>query len=180
MPKANHIVFRNSSLFCGNCGNNEKLQMPISMDEIQKAISKFSTKHKKSKKTWIDPTIKPTPTPLKESEIWWNEVENQKRWLEHGEHGVSAKTMFKYLSDDIEIEINFPESHPHDPDDFRRCYLLLETVPQFKTKLWRLENLSPVFENLVKNWDKLSRMLEEQMRTKKDNGMYDFMKGLGC
>ena len=39
---------------------------------------------------------------------------------------------------------------------------------------------SEVWRRIVENWDKLCEMLEEQMKTGKANGMYEFMESLGC
>ncbi|HDL1739521.1 TPA: hypothetical protein PWX06_002329, partial [Mannheimia haemolytica] len=46
-------------------------------------------------------------------------------WLANGETGVSSKTMAFYLGYGIRPKI---EGYPHDVSDFRRCFLLLETV----------------------------------------------------
>lgn len=43
-----------------------------------------------------------------------------------------------------------------------------------------LRTLSLVWEKLADNWDKLTEMLEEQLQTKKANGMYELMKQIGC
>jgi hypothetical protein len=76
--------------------------------------------------------------------------------------------------------MSFPKYPPADPDDFRRCYLLIKAVPQWKERLVELKSLSETWSKLVDNWDKLTEMLEEQMRTRKANGMYELMNSLGC
>lgn len=73
----------------------------------------------------------------------------------------------------------FTYGHPHDPDDFRRCYMLLFMVPEWKELLHEIKGESDVWEKLIDNWDQLTTMLEEQLAGKRNN-MYQFMKKLGC
>lgn len=106
--------------------------------------------------------------------LWWKDDKN-------GEHGMSSIVLWERLFYPIDSnERNrLNRYHPSDPDDFRRCYLLLETVPEWKEKLHLLKDLSPVWSNLVDNWAELTRLLLEQMAGKKNN-MYEFMQTLGC
>jgi hypothetical protein len=135
----------------------------------------FAKVHKDCKKTWVEPVNIPNGK---------TEFENANWWLNNGEQGTSSKTMFEYLNDNFHFHIQH-KSHPYDPDDFRRCYLLLKAVPQFIPKLGRMKSVSTAWSNLVDNWDKLTEMLEEQMmyiekgdRKKASNGMYEFMQTL--
>ena len=77
---------------------------------------------------------------------------------------------------------NFPVNIPYDPDDFSRCYKLLEAVPEWKSKLHKLKPLSNQWRKLVDNWDKLTEMYElntkENWKNSKKIGMYEFMQTL--
>jgi hypothetical protein len=157
----------------------------MAISAMTDALSSFEKLHKNCPKTWKEP--EPDLTRPIEERIKW--------WVDLGEHGISSQTIwnvivlrYKYLS---AIEFNHhtlsevllpPVNYrsPVDPDDFRRCYLLLKAIPEWKEKLISLKEISPVWSNIVDNWDKLCEMLEEQMATKKANGMYEFMKSLGC
>jgi hypothetical protein len=97
-------------------------------------------------------------------------------WLDNGERGISSETMFQCLSG--KIISNDKGCHPHDPDDFKRCYMLLKAIPEWKDDLHKLKDLSIEWSNLVDNWDKLTEMLEEQLSSKQDNGMYELMEKL--
>ncbi|STY64390.1 Uncharacterised protein [Mannheimia haemolytica] len=59
-------------------------------------------------------------------------------WLANGETGVSSKTMAFYLGYGIRPKI---EGYPHDVSDFRRCFLLLETVPFCEIGLKKMAEL---------------------------------------
>jgi hypothetical protein len=73
---------------------------------------------------------------------------------------------------------NFEINHPYDPDDFSRCWKLLEAVPEWKTELHKLKPLSEAWSNLVDNWDKLNEYFMDIQKGKKANGMYEFMQTL--
>jgi hypothetical protein len=99
-------------------------------------------------------------------------------WWKYGERGCSSETMWHCFMNDSMSRTD----HPYDPDDFSRCYKLLQYVPEWKLKLQKLKSLSPEWSNLVDNWDKLTEMYEENVRTNWKNsnkiGMYEFMKTL--
>lgn len=101
-------------------------------------------------------------------------------WLHKGEKGTSSETMFGAISG---LKIYYRQSHPSDPDDFRRCYLLIKQVPQWRNELHKVAALSNTWFNIVENWDKLCEMMEEKMNAwsrgeKSDRKMYEFMKSL--
>jgi hypothetical protein len=169
-PKS-HTVIRNSNLFCPHCGKEQIIAYPISTTMFSAICTAFSKIHKSCSPVWKQP--EPDMSQSKEERMQW--------WLKHGERGRSAETIFTVLSGDSTWLIPKNEyDNPHDPDDFRRCYMLLKAIPEWKADLHNMINVSKVWRNLAENWDKLEAMLEEQMKTQTDNGMYDFMHSLGC
>lgn len=169
--KKEHTGFRNGQLFCFNCGQSYDMKLPQPVNMAAAMMKQFSKDHKNCPKTWEEP---------KPETDGKTEYENAQWWLQNGERGISSETMFTHLSGTHNLRAGRGECHPSDPDDFRRCHLLLEAVPQWRDKLHKMKNASTVWTNLVDNWDKLTEMLLEQMKTRKDNGMYDLMKSLGC
>ncbi|MDW1110278.1 hypothetical protein P2N10_12945, partial [Mannheimia haemolytica] len=73
-------------------------------------------------------------------------------WLANGETGVSSKTMAFYLGYGIRPKI---EGYPHDVSDFRRCFLLLETVPFLRNRIEKMAELGKVWAALAKEWHTL-------------------------
>jgi len=163
-----HIIIRNENLFCTHCGGERVLVYPIGFADMAKEIEIFEKTHGKCEPGWEQ------PFPDKSLSV----REKEDFWLKHGEHGNSSMTIFEMLSK--RTLPRYHQDHPHDPDDFRRCYLLLKTIPEWETELCELKEISPVWSKLVDNWDKLTEMLEDQMKTNKANGMYEFMQSLGC
>ena len=157
-------TMRNGNFFCTCCGSEFKLTMPLPISEYTKKMDAFNVLHKDCDQTWEEP--KPDfNTGLYERANWW--------WI-NGERGLSSETMWHCLMDEEILNIN----HPLDPDDFSRCYKLLEAVPEWKGRIPELKDLSWQWANLVDNWDKLNDFYEDMRKSKKGNGMYQFMQEL--
>ena len=158
-------TIRNSALFCTCCGGNYKLNYPIDPIILGKKIKAFKSLHNDCPQTWTEPEADQTKS-TQEKAMWW---------IANGDVGMSSKTMWNFFMKNKQ----FPINHPHDPDDFSRCYKLLEAVPEWKILVPRLAVLSKEWKALSENWDKLTEMYEQNVRGNWKNykqvGMYDFM-----
>lgn len=159
-----HTTIRNKALFCLNCGESHKLVYPIGMKEMSEKIKAFEALHKDCKKTWVEP----------QADMSQSESDRIKWWLENGEKGASSEAMI-WICYGIG---KHDTSHPYDPSDFLRCHKLVRYVPEIKNRFHLLKGQGKAWGNLVDNWDKLTKMLDEQLQSRKDNGMYEFMKTL--
>ena len=161
-------TIRNEKLFCTCCGGEFGLNYPIAIDDYLKKIRSFEELHKDCNQTWVEQVAEQSKN-VKEKAMWW---------ISNGHVGMSSKTMWNCLIGNKD----FPLNHPYDPDDFSRCYKLLEAVPEWKNELNKLKTLSKAWKNFVENWDKLTEMFEENCRTDWKNskkiGMYEFMQTL--
>ena len=161
-------IIRNGKLFCTKCGGEFGLSYPMEINEFSKKTEAFENLHKDCKQTWIEPKSDQNKE-VKERAMWW---------IANGEHGMSSETMWNCFMKNKA----FPINHPYDPDDFSRCYKLLEAIPEWKTELHKLKQLSGEWSSLVDNWDKLTEMFEENIKTDWKNskkiGMYEFMQTL--
>jgi len=166
--KTMNTTIRNGELFCLNCGGSHKLIMPIPVDKMITLIEAFNVLHKNCEKTWTEPV----PDQSKDTQA------KAMFWLQHGERGMSSETMWHCCMGNRVERV----SYPYDPDDFSRCYKLLQCVPEWKDKKYmqRIASLCPEWKNLIDNWDKLTDMYEENVRTQWKNykkiGMYDLMQ----
>ncbi len=82
-------------------------------------------------------------------------------WLAGGERGVSSNTIFEHLTG-ISAVGKWGGGYPRDPDDFRRCRLLLERVPELVPLLPRMAEVSPVWAALVARWDELCSTMDAE------------------
>lgn len=84
-------------------------------------------------------------------------------WVGGGERGQSSEAIFERLTgmrlgDEPNIE------HPHDPDDLRRCLLLLEACPELADKFdVEMPGVSPQWAALVAVWTALRLTLEREV-----------------
>lgn len=87
------------------------------------------------------------------------------RWLANGERGMSSEALFTCLSgvsavdDDDE---HHRTAHPYDPDDFRRCRLMLEACPELETRLSDAAGMSPQWAALVAVWGTLCDTMDAE------------------
>ena len=170
MEKEVNTELRNSTLICLNCGSKYQIKLPIGIKEMTKKIDSFNSLHDDCEKTWEEPKVDQSKE-VEEKAMWW---------IANGFVGMSSKTMWNCFMNNSK----FPINHPYDPDDFSRCYKLLEAVPEWKEKsnMRKLKKLSEPWNNLVDNWDKLTEMYEknvkENWKNSKEIGMYEFMQTL--
>lgn len=92
------------------------------------------------------------------------------RWLATGERGVSSETMFSVLTG-VDLMDGDRGSHPWDTDDFRRCRLLLEQVPELEPELHKMASVSEAWAGLVRSWTKICLAMDwEAPEWRKRNG----------
>lgn len=83
------------------------------------------------------------------------------KWLEYGERGLSSEAMFsRFTGIILDGEIN--TDHPYDGDDFRRCRLLLEAVPEFQAKLPLMKDVSTQWHSLANSWQELCDLMDNE------------------
>jgi hypothetical protein len=90
-------------------------------------------------------------------------------WLRSDGTGLSSLTMAWHLSPGYRSMIDVklqrtgplaPKNYPLDPDDFNRCVGLLKAAPELRAYLADMGAVSPVWQALVENWQRLEDMLE--------------------
>jgi hypothetical protein len=164
-----HTTIRNGKFFCLNCGGDQKIPYPVSIPMFAVIAKQFDAEHANCLPNWKQPEV----------DLSLPVIARAKWWLENGERGMSSETIFRHLCSEPLLPDIPNYAHPKDPDDFRRCYMLLKAIPEWRDEIWKLSILSPVWKKIVDKWDRLCWMLEEQLGGK-ENDMWKFMEGLGC
>lgn len=88
------------------------------------------------------------------------------RWLACGQRGLSSESIFQYLTG-IQVlkdhwQSEFPRT-PSDPDDMRRCRLLLEQVPELEPLFRkRMASASKDWAALVQRWDEICAVMDKE------------------
>lgn len=163
-----NTTIRNNELFCLNCGGSHKLILPVAINEMTKKIEAFNELHGDCPKTWTEPVPDQSKDIETKAMFWW----------QNGHRGMSSETMWNCCMGRSVGRI----SYPYDPDDFSRCYKLLQFVPEWKGEKYmqKIAALCPEWKNLIAHWNKLTAMYEQNERTNwkiyKKIGMYELMK----
>ena len=107
-------------------------------------------------------------------------------WAALGEQGISSRTIFSVMTGTIAYEDKFPReclrfNVPHDPDDFRRCYLLLKLIPEWREQL---EEMGKTFDSwwpFVYHWDEMTALYEQERNNENRLApkLYEMMKQCG-
>ena len=90
-----------------------------------------------------------------------------KLWYARGETGISSKMIARTFSETPFMnEFNkqkhscHDDSPPLDVSDFRRCYLLLKLIPEWKKRMPEMVKYK-YWEHVAKNWDKITELYEK-------------------
>lgn len=87
-------------------------------------------------------------------------------WIMHGELGVSSTSIVERM-ENMPIGTILPHmqkrTHPYDPDDFRRCQVLLDAVPSYQERLPELLSVGPEWHTVVVHWNDIDRLIEEEV-----------------
>ena len=109
-------------------------------------------------------------TSIKKNEI----SEDLLKWIASGDRGASSETIVTKLAG---IDLAHGCScEPHDPSDFRRCLLLLDAVPELKSKLDKMKEVSNYWRLLIENWNELEKMYHEEKSSGRAPKLYEKMK----
>jgi hypothetical protein len=95
-------------------------------------------------------------------------------WLLRGEVGVSSRTIFSAMTGGTARVYDFP----HDPDDFRRCKLLLDLIPEWRAELGKVTERFPWFKPFIERWDQFEALYAEELPTGRGMApkLYDLMQ----
>lgn len=107
---------------------------------------------------------------------------NINEWLAHGERGISSEAIVSHLTGINVGSRRWPSNHPSDPDDLRRCVMLLKAAPEIRPELHRMAEVSEVWKKLVAEWDELVALMWTEVATKNKRApkCYERMRAIGC
>lgn len=96
--------------------------------------------------------------------------ESIQRWFIQGQVGVSSRAMASAIIDVPLTGNDKHHNHPHDPDDLNRCLLFLEAVPEAREHLDKVRKLSPEWDRLIENWEKIEKTFLDEVGLNWCNG----------
>ena len=91
--------------------------------------------------------------------------------------GLSSKAIWGVMMDQ-----KWPcgSNRPHDPDDFGRCYRLLELIPEWKERLIEVSQAYPNWMPMIRDWAILTAMYEVAIDNNRPTApsLYHYMREL--
>ena len=101
-------------------------------------------------------------------------------WQLGTDTGISSLTMFAVLTEKhaaVAIARRGPRpAPPQDPDDFGRCYRLLQAFPEWWGRLGEVVERYPEWKRLVDQWGHLTALWDEESPSGECPRLYDAMK----
>lgn len=97
------------------------------------------------------------------------------QWLCSGETGLSSKTMV-CIHTGNEMDGDWGFRAPRDVADFRRCWLLVEAVPEIRNSFPLIAEKCPAFKGVIENWDVISAAYERERGSGKCPETYRLLK----
>lgn len=94
------------------------------------------------------------------------------QWLCSGETGLSSKTMVCIHTGN---EMGYDRA-PLDVSDFRRCWFLVEAVPEIRNSFPLIVEKCPAFKGVIENWDVISAAYERERGSGKCPETYRLLK----
>ena len=96
-------------------------------------------------------------------------------WIDNGETGTSSLTIYSAFCEGREPHHS---DVPHDPDDYRRCRLLFDLIPEWRRNLTPLVTRYPWFAPFAQAWDTMDRLYDLEAPVKRCPKLYELMKHL--
>jgi hypothetical protein len=90
------------------------------------------------------------------------------QWIAGRDTGISSKTIWSVM---MGVEVLGTEAWslqydvPLDPDDFGRCYRLLELIPGWRARLGEVADRFPAWRPLVEHWSELEALYRPVVET---------------
>jgi hypothetical protein len=88
------------------------------------------------------------------------------QWLAIGERGRSSNAIF---FNTIGAGIGSETAHPIDASDFRRCRLLVDSVPEIKERLWMMRDVSFWWKAIINHWDDICKKMDNDLSKNTNN-----------
>lgn len=85
-------------------------------------------------------------------------------WLSEGETGLSSKSLARETAGLPHPDKGYWRgiAAPSDPDDLRRCRLLIEAVPEARKAVDSLGTKDRRWAGLAKRWDEINELFEQE------------------
>ena len=149
------------SAHCQRCGEGLRLRLPVKVATWIAVANAFADAHADCVDTGrIEP-----------------ETNDPMAWLAGRDTGTSSRTIW-YVMMQQTRPIGERADYPWDPADFGRCYRLLKLFPPWRDRLPEVAAAYPTWGPLVREWNRLEALYEEELPTGRAPRLYETMQDL--
>ena len=145
---------------CTRCGEGLSLNLPQRVEVLLAALTAFGRLHRACKPGEFE-----EPRPCSPHE-----------WYESRDTGTSSMTIFHVMTGRPTKGDEY--SVPLDPDDFGRCYRLLNLFSDWKPRLPEVAVRFPEWRPMVERWDEMTSLYEKELPSGTAPLLYELMQDL--
>jgi hypothetical protein len=144
------VILDGDAPLCTHCGARDEALFPVKISEkrmkaLQLLFGAFADEHADCKETETSPSKKK-----------WTRPEE---WLRGHDTGTSSLTIYTVMTGQMVDRTGYPL----DPDDLGRCYRLLKLFPAWRPRMPEVAAKFKEWGPLVREWDKLIALYEEEL-----------------
>lgn len=146
---------------CQRCGRGLKFDSgPVGVSTLIGAMDGFAKDHVSCRPNFTEP-----------------EIDSADDWINGRDTGISSATIFHVMTG---RGTRYHDCYdvPHDPDDFGRCYRLLQHFPAWKLRLSEVAERFPKWAPMVVQWDEMEHLYLRDLPTGASRELYDLMQKL--
>ena len=162
VPARHSPVDRRQHIWCDRCDERHPMEGTIEIRTFVEIMKGFARAHRGCRGRPLYPQPPRPP------------INNGEDWMRYGEVGTSSETIWSVLSGH---PIRDP-GLPGDPDDFRRCHLLLEALPWWRGRLPEVAVVYPEWGPMVREWPRMTELFLEELPTGRAPRLYELMQKL--
>jgi hypothetical protein len=169
MSTPDHVVMAkgsNAPLLCLHCGVVQELSFPMNADSLVSVVGRFTAAHEDCPLTELGlACMYCRQFGHPEGQCPKLEAGSPEEWLAGPDTGISSRCICFVMMGGFQPSSKCPAYPPQDPDDFGRCHRFLTRFPEFRPRLGEVAAAFPHWGPLVRDWDKLTALYEEELPT---------------
>lgn len=81
-------------------------------------------------------------------------------WIRDGRVGMSSRAIHDHM---LGLKAKEGYSYPHDPDDLNRCLLLLDLIPEWKSRMHEMAQRGKQWAGLAARWDEITQCFLDEV-----------------
>lgn len=173
MNASEHVTLRGENLVCLHCGDVYTIALPCSIPVWSAAVQAFGKEHQdcEAPETVVCSFCR-APTHDSEGHVAATTT-CAVDWPRCGDTGISSRVIWAHMSG-FAVTDPWP---PADPDDFGRCYRLLNApwAAEWRARIGEMAHY-PGWAGLVARWDELEALYREERPTGTAPRLYEAMQ----